>query len=84
MTRLDYPNRQPALDIIRKQARTVAGVKRLLGPGVTYHQLRSALIGEMRPTPEIRQGLSLLLNRTPEELWTPNMLAEDTEAVSVA
>ncbi len=80
MTRLDYPNRQPAFDIMRAQARTMAGVARLLG--VNYHHLRTALIGEIRPTPEIRQRLSLLLNRTPEELWTADMLA-DPEAVSV-
>ena len=77
MTRLDYPNQQPALDIIRAQARTVAGVARLLG--VNYHHTRTALIGETLPTPEILQGLPLLLNRAPEELWTEDVLAAVTE-----
>ncbi len=76
MTRLDYPNRQPAFDIMRAQARTMAGVARLLN--VPYHQLREALIGQAPPTPVIRHGVPLLLQRAPAECWT----TDDRDAVT--
>jgi hypothetical protein len=64
---------QPAQALLREQRWSVAAAAREIC--VTYPQLRGAVIGWSRPTPAVRDGLSKLLDKPVEELFTAEALA---------
>ncbi len=66
------PQKQPALEILRAQARTIRGVARLIG--VPHYELRNVVHGHYRPTPAIRDQLPVVLQTPLSALFLPDML----------
>ncbi len=67
------PTKQPALAILREQARTIRGVARLIG--VPEHELRNVIHGHYRPTLAVRDRLPVVLQTPLSSLFLPEMLA---------
>ncbi len=69
------PQKQPGLEVIRSQARTIAGLARLLG--VSDSEFRATLYGKCRPSALVREKLPLILGVPLEALYDADVLAED-------
>lgn len=64
--------RQPAYQLLHDERWPVTRAAERLG--VVYAHLHGALIGRVRPRPEVIQGLAELLDAQPSELFTPEVL----------
>jgi transcriptional regulator with XRE-family HTH domain len=66
---------QPARGIIFTQGLSQTRVAREIGVG--HAHLHKAVLGVVRPCPEVRERLPKLLNCKLEDLFTPEALARD-------
>lgn len=64
--------RQPALDALRDDGRSIVGTARRLG--VSRSHLMNVLHGRTRPRDEVKSGLSRLLNIPVCNLFTPDLI----------
>ena len=64
----------PAYSILHSQGRTITGVARVID--VPYLALRGAVYGLHRPSPEVRERLSMLLGIPAEQLFRSEQLTE--------